>query len=1112
MSLKEEQSAEISLPKVTGPVNLPRKSWQDWFRSGWAALLFFTVATIGFSWPLAIGLSNTLPDWGDPPDVAWKIGTVARQLLTDPFNLYHSGAFYPLKNGLALGELTTGQGLLAAPVVWLTANLVLAYNLLNFLSYLLSGWAMWLLVRHLTGSSRAGLVAGMIYSFSPWHYGQYGHLPLSAQQWMIFALYFLIRFLEGTQTTAAWKKRNFLYLGLFVLFFVLQAIASGYYAYFETILVGIYLIYYFLFASGLAGQVWQRLRRKSALSLDRRRLAQQFGLVVGAGIVAFGLILPFVVPFIQAQRTYNFKRDLSEISYWSAAPTSLLRMSDRSWLYKPVERGLFNLQTSVERELYPGLITLLLAATGLWFAFRRRKASPDSATDYPDPQSLAATSHRPAPTPIWAFAALSLSGLILSFGPSLYLDAYGLSPTGLSLPYAWFYSWVPGWDALRVAGRFAQLFMLGLAVCAGYGVAFLSATGKTQNATFSPASPTQNPVPKTRFPKLSPRNLSFLFSGLLLVLVSVEFFAPGVPSRPTGTGEAAPPLYRWLAGPEAARIIPKDALLLELPINDQPTAITSNPIYLMYSLAHGRPMLNGSANIVPPGYERLRYEMLSFPSPATLDLAEGLGVQFVLIHTKGLSADANRAELERQTGPDGRLELVKTFEAYDGDSRFKDGVYRVKATPQRFQKLSKLIPPGAEVLLVDHPNGKRLYTAALPRLIGPDRQYFSNYTTIYRDIPGNAVQAAQANRVYEYAIFYRGSGTLPTEFGYNPSDLLPNDENDIIQVYRKRPGLASFFSFQDDTNSARYLPFSARNPAYLGVADGTVRQITPKEASGLPKTSPNTQTLALVLATAEAQTINLKTGGQEKKQKIEPGFYRWRVNVETPGAMELSLETSGWAYLIQARLYAADFGSEEAFEQLRGYNGAIVQASSAAQEGEPGVVTSRLVYYVENRPNTANPPGFLFQINIVAQNGPHREAASEPISTPVPAEQKIKPTPRRFGEWAVSLPPAQPGLPQTLELRVNLLEQKAVAVVGGQIVPPTIGMPLSTVEGYYQAQVNILQLGANATVQATPLNADASRTIQTYGFRFLRLGSQPALGDLRFDAPNALIVLPSVDN
>src|SRR5437868_4920554 len=70
-----------------------------------------------------------------------------------------------------------------------------------------------------------------------------------------------------------------------------------------------------------------------------------------------------------------------------------------------------------------------------------------------------------------------------------------------------------------------------------------------------------------------------------LALVALEYWAPGVPAVYTPTGEAAPPLYSWLAGPQAAQVIPHDALLLELPMDAGGSPANTSPIYLMYGLA-----------------------------------------------------------------------------------------------------------------------------------------------------------------------------------------------------------------------------------------------------------------------------------------------------------------------------------------------------------------------------------------------------------------------------------------------------------------------------------------------------------------------------------------------
>ena len=723
----------------------------NWLESGWAVLLFYVVMTAVFTWPLVTRLSDSLSDWGDPADLAWRIGAILRQLTTDPLHLYQTTSMFPVRNELALDELVTGQAFVAAPIWWLTHNAPLTYNLLNSASFTLSGWAMWLLVRRLTGVSVAGLVAGMIYAFSPWHYAEYGHLSLAAQQWMLLALFFLLRFIEKSQSPLVnpLAKRNWVNLALFVFFFVLQALVAGYLAYFEAILVGLFTAFYFLVERHWLIQLWCKLWRKRGKN-EVSTNWWQLVCLVSAGFVAALIILPFIMPFIEAQQLYHFNRSLSEISYWSAAPTSFLRTSPQSWLYGPLEHGLFGLKTSVERALYPGVITLILVIVGLISPGRR----------FLEVERM--------PVRRWFFVGITLLALVLSFGPTLNLEAYGLKPTGISLPYQWFYRLVPGFDALRVPYRFGQLMMLGLAVLAGYGVARILKS-RLRRLTFK-----------------GHRVGSVMVTLVLVSLVTADFIAPGVPITSTPTGSNAPALYHWLASPEATQAIPPDALFLEAPmaLGGGSSPINTSSIYLMYSLSHGRPLLNGSANIIPPGYDRLFNEMQNFPNPATLDIAFALGVKFIIVHPKALTTPAQRTALIQEAGPGGRLKIVHRFPALDGDPRYKDVIYRLKAHPERFAKLAKIIPAGAKVFLGDDSSHHRLYTAVLPALIGASRTYFSNYTTIYSP----QITVAGANQTYEYGIFYRGSNIEPAKYGYSPADLIPLNDNEIIQVYHKRSG------------------------------------------------------------------------------------------------------------------------------------------------------------------------------------------------------------------------------------------------------------------------------------------------------------------------------------
>jgi hypothetical protein len=56
-------------------------------------------------------------------------------------------------------------------------------------------------VRELTGSARAGFVAGLLYAFAPYRIGQFSHLQVLSSQWMPFALYGFRRYFD---TRRAW--------------------------------------------------------------------------------------------------------------------------------------------------------------------------------------------------------------------------------------------------------------------------------------------------------------------------------------------------------------------------------------------------------------------------------------------------------------------------------------------------------------------------------------------------------------------------------------------------------------------------------------------------------------------------------------------------------------------------------------------------------------------------------------------------------------------------------------------------------------------------------------------------------------------------------------------
>ncbi|HSP92189.1 MAG TPA: hypothetical protein VLN08_14840, partial [Vicinamibacterales bacterium] len=160
------------------------------YAAGAAAM--YSVIALALTWPLAAGLTRDIPwDLGDSVLNMWILQWGADhwlRFLGGDFGAFrgyfHANIFYPEPLTLAYSEHLTAQVLQILPVYGLTGNIVLSYNLLFLSTFVLSGLGTFLLVRELTGSARAGFVAGLLFAFAPYRIGQFSHLQVLSSQWM----------------------------------------------------------------------------------------------------------------------------------------------------------------------------------------------------------------------------------------------------------------------------------------------------------------------------------------------------------------------------------------------------------------------------------------------------------------------------------------------------------------------------------------------------------------------------------------------------------------------------------------------------------------------------------------------------------------------------------------------------------------------------------------------------------------------------------------------------------------------------------------------------------------------------------------------------------------
>jgi len=266
--------------------------------------------------------------------------------------------------------------------------------------------------------------------------------------------------------------------------------------------------------------------------------------------------------------------------------------------------------------LFPGFLALSLAAYGAW-AMRREWRN------------------------LLFYPLLILASFLLSLGPALYLDPRHRLDLPFSLPYAWLYAIIPGFQALRAPERFAALVFLGLAVLAGVGMARIGryVTG---------ATPIQPPGRKA-WAGVSPFALT-----ALLVLENLTL--PAASLYPVPVGDAVPPVYRWLAQQPPTTII-------ELPLGGRDASLTLRYQYLSTYHWHRTP--DGYSGFIPPKHGEMAYEMQGFPSVRSLALLRAYGVEYIIVHTDRLTTPLPSLPND--------LELVQTFGA--------DQVYRLLPKP-----------------------------------------------------------------------------------------------------------------------------------------------------------------------------------------------------------------------------------------------------------------------------------------------------------------------------------------------------------------------------------------------------------------------------------------------
>lgn len=415
-------------------------AWLYTSRADWGALGLYALLAVVFTWPLAANFSNAILGHGnDGWQYVWDMWWLDRAISSGTAP-YHFTSFYsPWGTVSYLHSLNPLWDVLTLPLQWLFGPIV-SYNVACLLSLIVLAFAGYILGRDITGSSLAGLVAGLGLAYTPHQMAQYlGHLDVASMQYSVLAVWCLYRSMAPSisrRRAAVWV----LWAGALV---ALAALSHPYALIFALLCMLLLGLYRSVVTIRSRERAWWQPIAKAAIA-------------VCVGLSVAGPLLVQMAKQLQGpdaiRRTGGLSAgDLGEIEFFSAdlAAYALPSPFHPVWGEAAGEALDSIGGVPVERTASLGYALIALALVGIFALGTRRKAV------------------------FWW--VLALVGLIISLGPVLHVAGID---TGIKLPASLVWS-LPNATFVRVPGRFVTIVTLGIAVCAALGLMVLMSWART---------------------------------------------------------------------------------------------------------------------------------------------------------------------------------------------------------------------------------------------------------------------------------------------------------------------------------------------------------------------------------------------------------------------------------------------------------------------------------------------------------------------------------------------------------------------------------------------------------------------------------------------------------
>lgn len=273
----------------------------------------------------------------------WNVAWVAHALIEQPARVIDSNIFHPHAGTLAYSEMNLVAGLFGLPWYAATGDPLAALNGSILTSLWLAFFLMSVLVRRLTGSEGAGLVAATAFTFCPYVSARTAHIQL-LMIW-VFPMV-MLAFHRFAERPVLWRGAV---LGASL---AATALACGYYGLFMGCALGL-------------------------VSLLAAQRAPRYWAGLGAALLtAAAIVYPIFSAFLDARAASG-----APLRPWQPSDAHVYSANITAWLASATAAHEWWLPALAAWEpwkdvLFPGVVLLILTSVGAWTAVGARAVRP----------------------------------------------------------------------------------------------------------------------------------------------------------------------------------------------------------------------------------------------------------------------------------------------------------------------------------------------------------------------------------------------------------------------------------------------------------------------------------------------------------------------------------------------------------------------------------------------------------------------------------------------------------------------------------------------------------------------------------------------------------------